>query len=143
MKEVLAADDQILEFIPQRAPIVMVDKLFEVDEESCKTGLFISKENIFVQSNELLVTGMIENIAQSSALMVGYQAKQKKEEVKRGFIGAVKKLKVHKLPAVDTEIETKIQIQTQVMNVSIVEGTVYQGEEILANCTMNIFLEED
>jgi len=42
----IASGNEILAYIPQRFPIVMVSELYQADEKSADTGLFIEPENI-------------------------------------------------------------------------------------------------
>jgi len=132
----------ILEFIPQRPPIVMVEGIESVtDGTSVTTFLTISEHNIFAENGVLQEPGLIENMAQSAATMEGYWAKQRGEKVRIGFIGAVKGLKINALPVVGSKISTTIEVDSQVMDINIVKGTVYQEDKIIAECTLNIFLQ--
>ena len=42
--------NNILDLIPQRAPIVMVDEFLGIQENLSKTSLTVSKDNIFVDN---------------------------------------------------------------------------------------------
>ena len=68
-KTVLYAGDGIKTFIPQREPMLMVDKLFSVSENDVETGLTVADSNIFVEDGVLSETGLIEHIAQSAAIL--------------------------------------------------------------------------
>ena len=59
--------DNILDLIPQRAPIVMVDEFLGIQENLSRTRLTVSKENIFVDNDRMSECGLIEHIAQSAA----------------------------------------------------------------------------
>lgn len=138
----LVNKSQILDYIPQRNPIVMVSEILTCDAEGIVTSFAIESDNMFVNEGVLQEPGIIENVAQTAAAMTGYKAKLEKEEVKRGFIGSVKTLEINTLPEVGKLIETEVKIVTEVMNATVIEGTVRQGDEIVATCQMNIFLEE-
>lgn len=137
----LVSVNEILKYIPQRAPIVMVSEILACDETSIRTRLIIDSSNIFVSNGYLQDSGVIENIAQSAAAMTGYQAITNNQEVKRGFIGSVKRLTINQLPLQTNPIETEVKVVTQVFNATVIEGTVFQGNTIIATCEMNIFLE--
>ncbi len=138
----LVCENNILEYIPQRPPIVMVSEILTCNEEGISTSFYINKNNIFVAENYLQEAGVIENIAQTAAAMTGYHAKTNNKEVKRGFIGSVKKLTIEKLPIAEVVIRTEVKIVTEVMNATVIEGVVFQNNKRVANCEMNIFLEE-
>lgn len=132
----------ILQYIPQRPPIVMVSELISATATEGFTRLCIKETNIFCDNGRLQEPGLIENIAQSAAAMSGYNAVMNNESVKKGFIGSVNDLKIHALPAVGDCIDTHISIENLVMNVQIIKGTVKLNDDIIAECNMKIFLEE-
>lgn len=133
--------DQILEMIPQRPPIVMVDKLIAVEEGKTTTGLTISPENIFVQDGLFREPGIIEHIAQSAALGAGYACRSEGEEVPIGFIGAIKNLTINFLPEVYSDLTTEITIEYQVMDATLIRGCVFFQGRLVAECEMKIFLK--
>jgi len=134
---------EITKLIPQREPMIMIDKLLSFSEKEVSTSFKIIKENVFVQSGVLQEVALIENIAQTAAAGTGYSAYSKSESPKKGFIGAVKKFEVHSLPKVDDVIETKLIITAEVLNASIVEGEVYCNNELIAKAELKIFLLEN
>lgn len=133
--------EDILAFIPQRPPFVMVDEIVAVDEQGGSTRYKIPGDNLFVQNGILTEPALIENIAQTAAARVGYICQQKNETVPVGFIGAVQQLQVHALPRVGDTIETHIEIKNQVFDVTLIAGTIKLGQETLATCNMKIFLQ--
>ena len=59
--------------IPQDEPIVMVDSLIYFDNKKAISELTIKKNNIFLNNNILSESGLIENMAQTIALYIGYK----------------------------------------------------------------------
>jgi len=131
---------EITKLIPQRKPMVMIDKLLSFSEKEVVTNFKIIADNIFVQDEVLQEVALIENIAQTAAAGTGYDAYSRNEIPKKGFIGAVKKFEVFSLPIVDDIIETRLNILAEVLNASIVEGEVYCNNEIIAKAELKIFL---
>ncbi len=70
----LAEGKKILDLIPQRPPMVMVDKLIECDNYKTITSLTIREDNILSQKGYFTEAGLVENIAQSAALRIGWLA---------------------------------------------------------------------
>jgi predicted hotdog family 3-hydroxylacyl-ACP dehydratase len=138
----LVNEQQITEFIPQKPPFVMVGSLMECNDESCTSQLLIRQENIFCKDGIFSEPGLIENIAQTAALHAGWQAKQQNKEVKKGFIGAVKRLKIHSLPKVNDVLTTRISFLSNVMNASIIKGVTKVKGKVKTECEMTIFTEE-
>lgn len=129
----------IIAYIPQRQPFVMVDEVLLADPKASKTSFLIKDDNIFVVSGLFTEPGLIENMAQTAAAGTGYRYAQKGEIVPVGFIASIKNLKIYTLPKTgDTLLTENIVVHT-VMNVHVVEAAVYVGEEKVASCEMKIF----
>lgn len=135
----LADRDHIIQYIPQRKPMVMIDALKEASDRHAVTQLMIRAENIFVSDGHFTEPGLVENIAQTAAAQSGYQHVQGGMPVKIGYIAAVKNLVITQLPEVGTVIETSVQVINQVLNVIIIEGRIAQGEMLLCSCEIRIF----
>jgi len=125
--------------IPQQPPFVMIDRLVHFDSVFTKTEFEVQPDNIFVEGGKLLEAGMVENIAQTCAARLGYiNTVILKDEVRLGFIGAVKSLRINKLPAVNSKLETSIEVVNEVFNITLVNATVLCNGETLADCEMKI-----
>ena len=132
----------ILNLIPQRPPIVMVDSFCGIEGNCSYSALTITAENIFCQGDELQESGIIEHIAQSAAARIGYLYLQKNEPVPLGFIGSVDKLTLHRLPKIGQELYTEITIIQEVFDITLISACVSAAEEMIAECRMKIFLDK-
>ncbi len=137
----LASGIEVHEFIPQRPPVVMIDKLIFSDVEKVISGFTVLIDCIFCEDGELSASGMVENIAQTAAAGVGYVCKMENKLVPIGFIASIKDLKIHSLPPIGTEIITEINITNQIMDITIVKGTITLNNKLLAECEMRIFIQ--
>lgn len=135
--------EEIFQLIPQRPPIVMVDKFFGMEGEQSFSGLTVTAENIFCQDGVLQEAGVIEHIAQSAAARVGYIALQQKEPVPLGFIGSVDKMKIHHLPSVSSELKTTITVMQEVGDITLISAETKSGETLIAEGRMKIFLKKE
>jgi 3-hydroxyacyl-[acyl-carrier-protein] dehydratase len=133
--------NDIQKLIPQRAPIVMIDNLMNADEQHAVTSFKVERDNLFSAGGYLTEPGLIENIAQTAAAHAGYQYTQKNLPVPLGFIAAIRKLSVHSLPLVNSELTTTVKIVNNVMNVTIVEGKIELLDRIICQCEMRIFIK--
>lgn len=133
-------EDDIINYIPQRPPMVMIGGLLAVEEQATRTGLQIAADNIFVENGRFTAPGLMENIAQTAAARVGYIARQENTPVPVGFIGAVKDLEVFELPPAGAFIETETIIAHQVFNATMVTGRVLFEGRVMAQCEMKIFI---
>lgn len=135
--------EDILPFIPQRAPFVMVDALVKAAETTGITRFEVKADNIFIQDGYLTEPALVENIAQTAAARIGYICNEKQESVPVGFIGAVQNLEIIELPVVGNLIETEITIKNQVFDVTLISGKITCNGRELASCDMKIFLQQN
>lgn len=138
----IAGGEQLFQYIPQRPPIVMIDKLEEVTESNIISGLNIKANNIFVENEFLREPGLIENIAQTIAAGAGFNQIQNGKPVALGFIAAVRELKINTLPKVGQHLKTIVKVINEVMDVTIVKGEVYVEGDLIAECEMRIFIQK-
>jgi predicted hotdog family 3-hydroxylacyl-ACP dehydratase len=132
----------ILPFIPQRPPFVMIDTLEGCSDSSAKTGFEVKKENVFVKEGILGEPALIENIAQTAAARIGYICQKENKPVPVGFIGAVQQLEIFLLPRTGDVLETEIFIKHQVLNATIITGEIRINNKIAASCEMKIFINQ-
>ena len=135
------SDLDIQQFLPQREPMLMVSGLLEAGDRSVTTRFHIKEGNIFLKEGVFQETGLIENIAQSAAVMNGYHALVEGEAVKKGYIGGIKNLEVYSLPETGDELTTLITETHNVMDASIILGEVRRNGQLLAKCEMKIFIQ--
>lgn len=138
----MSSQNEILTYIPQRPPFVMVDEITGVDDSSGKTRFIVTKENIFFRERKLTEPALIENIAQTAAARIGYLCHQNNEPVPVGFIGAVQNLEINRLPLEGQLLETEITIKNQVFNVTLIKGVIHCNGTRIAQCDMKIFIQK-
>lgn len=134
----LITKEHIHELIPQRHPIIMVDTLVSCDETSATTTFHVSTDNIFIENDCLNESGLIENIAQTAAAKAGYSFMKAKEAVPKGFIGAIKKVKIQSLPKAGEELYTTITVLDNIFGITIIEGRITCNNAFIAQCEMKI-----
>ncbi|MCW3093610.1 MAG: 3-hydroxyacyl-ACP dehydratase [Ferruginibacter sp.] len=134
--------DNIISFIPQRPPFVMIDRLTGNNENATSSSFLVKADNILVENGQLPEAGLVENIAQTAAAREGYLAGLQNKPVRVGYIGAVKNLVVYALPSVNDELRTEITIQNQIFDVTLIRGSVRSREVLLAECEMKIFISQ-
>ena len=67
--------EDIKALIPQRNPIMMVDRLDSVDGDNAVAILTVKVDNYFIEEDgKMAEPGMIEHIAQSASAFAGYRA---------------------------------------------------------------------
>ncbi len=138
----LVTRSTILEYIPQREPICLVHSIYECSNTFVKTGFVVEPNNYFTHNGFIIEAGIIENMAQSVAAQAGYLLKQKNEAPKVGFIGQIKDLIIHSIPALNSEIITEIKLINMVMNVTIISAASFCNNKPVANCEMKVFIQQ-
>lgn len=145
-KNVLVEEEEIIRLIPHRVPFVMVDRLLYNDDTKTISSFKVKSDNIFLKENELGEPALIENIAQTAALRIGYpiyveQKNGKDVQAHLGFIAAITNLKVHSLPPLGAELQTEVVFENEVLDVFLISGATYYQNECLAECKMKIFVK--
>ncbi|MGL5938340.1 MAG: hydroxymyristoyl-ACP dehydratase [Phocaeicola sp.] len=141
-EKTVSRGEALLELIPQRAPIVMVDEFLGIEGAVSATRFTIAATNIFCDEGVFSECGVIEHVAQSAALRMGYLFKSSGKEVPLGFIGAVTKCTLHSLPKVGETLYTEITLEQELLQISLISAIVKVGEQPIATCQMKIFLQE-
>jgi len=134
---------RITDLIPQRPPIIMVDKIVFCDDKTTITKFFIKSDNIFCYNNKFREPGLIENIAQSAAARAGFLNKQKNGRPEIGFIGSIKDLTIYFLPDANSEITTEITFVGEVLDFTIIAGKTICNDKTVAECEMRIFIKHE
>lgn len=137
----ILTDIDIHELIPQQEPFVMVGSLIGCNPEQTATRTLVTAENLFVRNGLLLPEGVIENIAQTAAAGLGFLNKyQLNQEVKIGFIGAIRNLCILRQPAVGETLTTTVRTVEKVFGMSLVEAEVKIDSDLVARGSMKIAL---
>ena len=131
------------EILPQREPFVFVDRLVHYDERETVTVFTVPAEHLLVADGYLPAPGVLENMAQSSAARIGYLCKFILHvPVRVGYIGAIRKFRVHRLPAVGETLTTTIIFREDVFGITLTDAVVRVGSEIIAEASLKTALGE-
>lgn len=136
--------DDLLQYIPQRHPFVMITALYEHDDKEVVSGLSVEANNVLVDNGLFQESGLIENMAQTAALYAGLQAAEAGKGAPLGFIAGLKHVLIEDLPAVGQSIYTKVEIVDEVMDIQIAQAAVYgEDNSLLAKCELRIFIKKE
>lgn len=126
--------------LPQRPPMVMVDRLLHCDPVVTETELTVRADNIMVDDGRLSACGLIENIAQTCAARMGYINLSSGKEVRVGVIGALRDMEIHSLPPVGSTIKTRIEVSDEVFGMTLAQAESRCGDTLLTSGTIKIAL---
>ena len=135
----LADRADILQFIPQRHPIVMVHDLVSASDDQAVTQFAIEADNIFIDKGFFSEPGLVENIAQTAAVHIGYVCHSKNIPIPIGYIAAIKELKIIDLPPMGAVVTTSVKIVNKVLDITVVQGASEFDGKIACTCEMRIF----
>lgn len=133
-------DYDILTLLPQRPPMVMVDRLLHCDPVLTETELTIRPDNIMVEDGHLAEIGLLENVAQTCAARMGYINLSSGKEVRVGVIGALRDMEIHARPKVGSTITTRIEVSDEVFGMTLAKAESRCGDTILVSGTIKIAL---
>jgi 3-hydroxyacyl-[acyl-carrier-protein] dehydratase len=128
--------------IPQREPIIMIDEIVNHSDVKTTTSLTINETNIFVEENIFQSSGLIENMAQSSAARMGIQTNKEGNKPLLGYIASIKNLMVNRLPEVGEKILTEIIIANKINNIIVIKAEGKVDNIIISSCELKVFIEE-
>ena len=142
-KIALVSGEEILDYIPQRPPVVMVDAFYGIDVNGSHSGFTVPRENIFCSEDGVLdECALIENMAQSAALRAGWLCVSEGRLVPLGFIGSVGKCEIARKVRADETLYTTVKVVAELGNVTMVEAAISVAGEKICACTLKIFLQQ-
>jgi predicted hotdog family 3-hydroxylacyl-ACP dehydratase len=133
----------IEDWIPQRPPFVFIDVVDEVSETYARTRFVLKDSCPLVQDGKLRLAGMMENMAQTCAARAGWVQRQRGEEVKIGYIGAVKRMQATRLPRVGETLVTEATVVEEVMNICLIECVARIDNEVIGTSTLKLAITEE
>lgn len=129
----MRSGNNIDQFIPQRPPFVFIGTVDEVTDTTACTRFTIPAVCPLVSEGVLPLSGLMENAAQTCAARSGNKV---------GFIGAVKQMKVTRLPRVGETLMTRAQVVQEVLNICLMDVSTFIGDEQIATTTLKIAIME-
>ena len=133
-------DIDILTLLPQKPPMVMVERLLHCDTVVTETEFTVREDCIMVEDGQLTPMGLVENVAQTCAARMGYINVSSGKEVRVGVIGALRDIEIHSLPPVGSTIKTRIEVSEEVFGMTLAQAESYCGYTLLASGTIKIAL---
>lgn len=129
------------DILPQRYPFIMIDRLTYYDKELTRTCFTVCQDTLFASDGKMLATGVIENMAQTCAARLGYYNLISGLPVKIGFIGAVSRFHLSRMPIVGETLDTTIYVKEEVFGMTLVDAETRIGDEVIATAEMKIAIQ--
>lgn len=133
-----AHDTDVLLLMPQRQPMVMVDRLMSVDDTAAHTELLVREDNLFVRAGCLSTPGLLEHLAQSAAVMEGWHCRLNQRPVEMKYLCEIKNFTVRHLPKVGSLLQSTIEIKAHAGGILMVKCTTREDQEVIATGILKI-----
>lgn len=134
----------IKDLLPQQEPFIMVDNISYFDMVTTISETTIDENNIFVDGGKFSSTGLLENIAQTCAVRIGYINKYiNRKGIQIGLIGAVRNFEVLELPCVGATIKTSITVREEVFGMILADAVVECNGRTIAQTEIKIAVTEE
>lgn len=128
----------IANWIPQRPPFLFIDTIVEMSAEHALTRFTIPEECILLEDGHIALAGLMEHAAQTCAARAGWVQRQQGQEVKIGYIGAIKQMEVTRFPLVGETLTTEARVIQEVLNICLIECTTRINDEMIATTTLKL-----
>lgn len=137
----------ISEFVPHRAPMILIDNLLEHQPDTLLTAIHISQSSAYFDS---VLNGVpnyvgIEYMAQSIAALAGVEAKLVGDKVRVGFLLGSRKLQMH----IDhfelgQTYHTKVsRLYQEPSGLAVFDCHIYHQDQVVASANVNVFQPQD
>lgn len=132
----------ILDYLPQRPPMVMVDSYYGSFNDEAYTSLYISRDNILLENNELSEMGMMDFLAQSGIVQMGNMTFITKfsKESKMGVICQFKNFKFYSKAKVGETIYGKVKKTFSNETMACLDVEAFTSSKILLKGTINAMI---
>lgn len=149
------AEQKVTDFIPHRAPMVLIDKIIAYQSESLVTEVTITTLSPYFKDKHQAVQNYvgIEYMAQSIAVLAGVEAKLCNDKIRVGFLLWTRKLALH---AKQYELGRTYRIHVKRIyqeesGLAVFDCQIYllpepdsnQEKSLVAEANVNVFLPKD
>ncbi len=127
------------DFIPQRAPMKMVDTLLSVGEKCAEVETVLTQANPLIdESGQLEPAAYLEIIAQAAAALNGFQLRNRTAKPE-GFLMGAKKMVIHKPARCGDRLITSVLKTHKFEDFGIIQGRIERDGECLAEGEIKVF----
>ena len=137
-------DIPVGELLPQQPPFRFVDTLELWSEAEARVSFTPAPGNLLMEGKRLSATGLLEHMAQASAVRAGYFCKYiLHRPVKIGYIGQIRNFRLYRLPEAGERLDTSVFFREEAFNITLVEVEVRCGDKLLATASLKTALKDD
>lgn len=130
--------------IPHRKPMRLVDRLLKCRDGSGTVEAVIEKGSMLLDENgNLEPAAMIELMAQSFAMVKGYEDINNSEPVKNGFLVGVKKADTFGKASAGDRLLVTVKKIWGLEGFVVAEGDIKNGSEVIARGSIKLWVSDE
>ncbi len=132
-------------YIPHRAPMRLIDRLIEADDQHVLVEADVPSEGRFVRDGEMPAWVGIEHMAQAIAAWAGARAQRRGQPVRLGLLLGSRRFEMHRatLPSGATlRIHARCELLAD-NGLGMFECRITLGDEDVASAFVSVFEPED
>ena len=132
------SDTPIVKLIPQRPPMMMVDRMLSCDDIDAVAEFTVLQNNIFLGDEGLSSPGIVENMAQSCAARMGCVDLLHGEPIKLGYIGEVRDAVIIRHPHCGETLYTYVHVIEDMFNVLLADVKIESDKDTIATAQIKV-----
>ena len=129
--------------VPHRPPILFVDRLTELTDDTAVVEARMTEENPLADERgrlDPLVT--LELMAQAYAAVKGYRELLAGVTPGKGFLVGVRKFQVSEAPLAGDLLHVSVKTIASIAGFAVAEGTVTRAGSLIASATLKLWVPE-
>lgn len=135
----------ITNLIPQRHPFIMIDSVLQWDENNALTKYQVKDDNVFYNENNLAAEGIIENMAQSCAALLGIESMNscRTRQTCIGVVCQIHNCTIESLPFCNEILFTEVHIKENIFNMCTIEASAKVSNRTIATSQLKLAIIQD
>lgn len=128
-------------FIPHRPPMRLVERLLSYDDAAGEVEAILAADSILIDADGTLdAVALVELLAQSYAVIKGYDDRLQGKEVSEGYLVGVRKMRVTGCAHAGERLLVRIRTVGSFEGFAVVEGEIENASEIIARGTLKLWI---
>ncbi len=134
-------DIAVQDLIPHRPPMILIDRLTACGEDRAEAVKTFCSGDYGVVDGAVPESLLIECLAQTTAAMQGYLARQRRLPPARGMLVGLDNFSFVAAAVVDQPLTLCVQVLNRVGPFCIIAGRVQAGSQLLAEGQFKVFIQ--
>jgi radical SAM protein with 4Fe4S-binding SPASM domain len=141
--EIMFLPIDVSRVIPHKPPMLLIDRLLEVNERASVSEMTVRGDMLFVDENGKLDDASYpEIISQAAAAQEGFRRYGGRTQLKEGFLLGVKKLEILGNSGIGDTLRISLFKTAKFGDFGIINGEVHKGEELIARGEIKVWQNE-